>query len=66
MTTLGFTGRAQMPRVNYPTALDFFVIICFAFVFAVMVEYAAINCLEKMANDMKKRLQDRDTKKVTV
>jgi gamma-aminobutyric acid receptor subunit alpha len=66
MTTLGFSGRAQMPRVNYATALDFFVIICFSFVFAAMLEYAAINWLDKMANDMKKMLQERDTKKVTV
>ena len=66
MTTMGFSGRAQMPRVSYATALDSFVIICFSFVFAVILEYAAINCLDKMANDMKKMLQERDTKKVTV
>jgi Neurotransmitter-gated ion-channel transmembrane region. len=64
MTTMGFSGRAQMPRVSYATALDSFVIICFSFVFAVMIEYAAINCLDKMAMDMKKMLQERDTKKV--
>jgi len=66
MTTMGFSGRAQMPRVSYATALDSFVIICFSFVFAATLEYAAINCLDKMATDMKKMLQERDTKKVTV
>jgi hypothetical protein len=66
MTTMGFSGRAQMPRVSYATALDSFVIICFSFVFAVILEYAAINCLDKMAIDIKKMLQERDTKKVTV
>lgn len=66
MTTMGFSGRAQMPRVSYATALDSFVIICFSFVFAVILEYAAINCLDKMANDIKKMLQERDTKKVRV
>jgi len=63
MTTMGFGGRAQMPRVSYATALDFFVIICFSFVFAVMIEYAAINFLAKMTNDMKKLLQERGVKK---
>jgi hypothetical protein len=62
---MGFSGRAQMPRVSYATALDSFVIICFSFVFAVMIEYAAINCLDKMATDLKKMLQERNTKKVT-
>jgi gamma-aminobutyric acid receptor subunit alpha len=62
MTTIGFSGRAQMPRVPYATALDSFVVICFSFVFAVMLEYAAINCLDKMAKDMKKMLQERGNK----
>jgi gamma-aminobutyric acid receptor subunit alpha len=63
MTTMGFGGRAQMPRVPYATALDSFVIICFSFVFAVMVEYAAINFLDKVAGDMKKLLQERGARK---
>jgi gamma-aminobutyric acid receptor subunit alpha len=63
MTTMGFGGRAQMPRVSYATALDSFVIICFSFVFAVMIEYAAINYLDKLAGDMKKLLQERGARK---
>jgi hypothetical protein len=63
MTTMGFGGRAQMPRVSYATALDSFVIICFSFVFAVMIEYAAINFFDKIAGDMKKLLQERGIKK---
>jgi hypothetical protein len=63
MTTIGFGGRAQMPRVPYATALDSFVIICFSFVFAVMIEYAAINFLEKVAGDMKRLLLERGAKK---
>lgn len=63
MTTMGFGGRAQMPRVSYATALDSFVIICFSFVFAVMIEYAVINFFDKIAGDMKKLLQDRGVKK---
>lgn len=56
MTTMGFGGRSQMPKVSYATALDWFVILCFSFVFAVMVEYAAINFIDKMSNDLKKAL----------
>jgi hypothetical protein len=63
MTTMGFSGRAQMPRVSYATALDSFVIICFSFVFAVMIEYAAINFFDKIAGDIKKLLQERGVKK---
>lgn len=66
MTTIGFGGRAQMPRVSYATALDSFVIICFSFVFAVMIEYAAINFLDKVAGDMKKLLQERGARKKTL
>jgi len=52
MTTLGFGGRSQMPKTSYATALDWFVILCFAFVFASMVEYAAINFMDKMMKDV--------------
>lgn len=61
MTTLGFGGRSQMPRTSYATALDWFVILCFAFVFASMVEYAAINFMDKMMKDIAAKAK---TKKV--
>lgn len=61
MTTLGFGGRSQMPRTSYATALDWFVILCFAFVFASMVEYAAINFMDKMVKDIAAKAK---TKKV--
>ncbi|KAJ1526278.1 hypothetical protein ONE63_009432 [Megalurothrips usitatus] len=63
MTTMGFGGRASMPRVNYPTALDWFVIMCFAFVFAVMLEYAAINFIDKVTVDLRRLLEERKKKK---
>lgn len=63
MTTLGFGGRSQMPRTSYATALDWFVIICFAFVFASMVKYAAINFMDKMAKDVTAKAK---TKKVCI
>ena len=63
MTTMGFGGRASMPRVNHATALDWFVIMCFAFVFAVLVEYAAINFIDKVTVDLRRLLEERAKRK---
>ncbi|XP_059478762.1 gamma-aminobutyric acid receptor subunit alpha-6-like isoform X2 [Neocloeon triangulifer] len=59
MTTMGFGGRSQMPKVSYRTALDWFVILCFSFVFAVMVEYACINFIDTLTEDLKKIIAER-------
>nr|QRN45430.1 gamma-aminobutyric acid receptor subunit alpha-6-like isoform X1 [Carausius morosus] len=56
LTTMGFGSKAQMPKVSYPTALDWFVILCFSFVFAAMIEYAIINFLDKITKDLKRFL----------
>lgn len=58
MTTLGFGSRSNWPRVSYATALDWWVIMCFAFVFASMVEFATINFVEKRLYDKKARLEE--------
>ncbi|XP_071439190.1 gamma-aminobutyric acid receptor subunit alpha-4-like [Hetaerina americana] len=63
MTTMGFGGRAQMPKVSYATALDWFVILCFSFVFAVMVEYAAINFIDKIRTDVKRKADEEKKKR---
>ncbi|KAJ8003523.1 hypothetical protein DPEC_G00149230 [Dallia pectoralis] len=43
MTTLSTVARTSLPRVSYVTAMDLFVTVCFLFVFAAMMEYAALN-----------------------
>ncbi|CAJ0942187.1 unnamed protein product, partial [Mesorhabditis belari] len=43
MSTLGFGLRTDLPKVSHPTALDIYIIVCFGFVFAALVEYAVIN-----------------------
>lgn len=48
LVTMGFGGRASLPRVNYATALDWFVIMCFTFVFTALVEYACVNYIERL------------------
>jgi len=52
-----------MPRTSYATALDWFVILCFAFVFASMVEYAAINFMDKMAKDIAAKAKSKKVRK---
>lgn len=44
---MGFGGRSSLPRVAYATAIDWFVILCFSFVFAAMVEYACVNVVDR-------------------
>lgn len=58
MTTLGFGGRSAWPAVSYATALDYFVILCFAFVFAAVLEFACINFMERAVNKRRKKLED--------
>ncbi|XP_068448975.1 gamma-aminobutyric acid receptor subunit gamma-3 [Clinocottus analis] len=43
MTTLSSVARTSLPRVSYVTAMDLFVTVCFLFVFAALMEYAALN-----------------------
>ncbi|MGH0128295.1 UNVERIFIED_CONTAM: hypothetical protein FKN15_027836 [Acipenser sinensis] len=43
MTTLSTVARNSLPRVSYVTAMDLFVTVCFLFVFAALIEYAALN-----------------------
>uniref|UniRef100_A0A6A7G5N9 Gamma-aminobutyric acid receptor subunit alpha-6 n=1 Tax=Hirondellea gigas TaxID=1518452 RepID=A0A6A7G5N9_9CRUS len=62
MTKLGFGGRDIFPLVSYPTALDYFVLLCFWFTFATIIEYAAINYLERYAITTVKRLKERREK----
>lgn len=56
---MGFGSRAQLPKVSYWTALDWFVILCFTSVFSVMIEYAVVNFIDKFTSDLKKIIQNR-------
>ncbi|KAI5700154.1 hypothetical protein M8J75_014970 [Diaphorina citri] len=59
ITTIGFGGRSQLPKTDYATSLDWFIILCFSFVFAVMIEYAIINFIDKVTQDIKNILNKR-------
>ena len=45
--TIILTGRVGLPKVSYSTALDIFLLMCFTFVFAALVEYAGVNYFTK-------------------
>ena len=48
--TISITGREGIPKVSYSTALDIFLLMCFTFVFAALVEYAGVNYFTKSGN----------------
>lgn len=47
MTFLGLETRIDLPKVSYPTALDYFVFISFAFIFATILQFAVVHYFTK-------------------
>jgi len=43
MTTISTGVRSALPRISYVKAIDIYLVICFVFVFAALLEYAAVN-----------------------
>ncbi|KAA0198222.1 hypothetical protein HAZT_HAZT002908 [Hyalella azteca] len=43
MTTISTGLRASLPRISYVKAIDIYLVMCFVFVFAALLEYAAVN-----------------------
>ncbi|XP_043928096.1 gamma-aminobutyric acid receptor subunit gamma-3-like [Protopterus annectens] len=64
MTTLSTIARKSLPRVSYVTAMDLFVTVCFLFVFAALIEYAALNyysfCRKPSCPKKKKQMCSRE------
>ncbi|XP_076348357.1 gamma-aminobutyric acid receptor alpha-like [Tachypleus tridentatus] len=50
MTFLGLESRNDLPRVSYCTALDYYVALCFIFVFATIVEFAIVHYYTKVGS----------------
>ncbi|XP_075213761.1 gamma-aminobutyric acid receptor alpha-like [Lycorma delicatula] len=47
MTFLGLEARTDLPKVPYPTALDFFVFLSFGFIFATIIQFALVHYFTK-------------------
>ncbi|XP_010212208.1 PREDICTED: gamma-aminobutyric acid receptor subunit alpha-1-like [Tinamus guttatus] len=41
MTTLSISARNSLPKVAYATAMDWFIAVCYAFVFSALIEFAS-------------------------
>ncbi|KAB0405755.1 hypothetical protein E2I00_001596, partial [Balaenoptera physalus] len=65
MTTLSISARNSLPKVAYATAVDWFIAVCYAFVFSALIEFATVNYFTKRgwAWDGKKALEAAKIKK---
>uniref|UniRef100_A0A1I8EMU9 Neurotransmitter-gated ion-channel ligand-binding domain-containing protein n=1 Tax=Wuchereria bancrofti TaxID=6293 RepID=A0A1I8EMU9_WUCBA len=43
MTTIGIGVRQSLPAISYVKSIDIYLVVCFMFVFAALLEYAIIN-----------------------
>ncbi|KAI1286118.1 Gamma-aminobutyric acid receptor subunit alpha-6 [Halotydeus destructor] len=48
LSTFGMDTRTDLPKVSYPTALDWFVIMCFSFVSSTLLEFASVHYFTKI------------------
>ncbi|XP_015268249.1 PREDICTED: gamma-aminobutyric acid receptor subunit alpha-4 [Gekko japonicus] len=55
MTTLSISARHSLPKVSYATAMDWFIAVCFAFVFSALIEFAAVNYFTNIQTEKAKR-----------
>ncbi|XP_072518805.1 gamma-aminobutyric acid receptor subunit alpha-2-like isoform X1 [Salminus brasiliensis] len=64
MTTLSISARNSLPKVAYATAMDWFMAVCYAFVFSALIEFATVNYFTKRswAWDGQKEGQDMRTR----
>ncbi|XP_053547058.1 gamma-aminobutyric acid receptor subunit alpha-3 isoform X2 [Bombina bombina] len=65
MTTLSISARNSLPKVAYATAMDWFMAVCYAFVFSALIEFATVNYFTKRgwAWDGKRASDSQDLKK---
>ncbi|CAH1106182.1 unnamed protein product [Psylliodes chrysocephalus] len=61
MTTISTGVRSSLPRISYVKAIDIYLVMCFVFVFAALLEYAAVNYTYWGARAKKKIKKHKDT-----
>lgn len=47
---MSLDSRTDLPKTSYATALDWFIIMCFAYVIASMLEYAGVHYFTKIGS----------------
>lgn len=62
MTTISTGVRSSLPRISYVKAIDIYLVMCFVFVFAALLEYAAVNYTYWGARAKKKTKKSKETK----
>ncbi|KAG8179312.1 hypothetical protein JTE90_016417 [Oedothorax gibbosus] len=50
LSTFGLDTKTDLPKVSYPTALDWFVIMCFMFVISTLLEFAGVHYFTKIGS----------------
>ncbi|XP_068085894.1 gamma-aminobutyric acid receptor subunit beta-like [Anabrus simplex] len=68
MTTISTGVRSSLPRISYVKAIDIYLVMCFVFVFAALLEYAAVNytywgARAKKKTKKNKEAEEKDSKK---
>uniref|UniRef100_A0A8C5DAY3 Gamma-aminobutyric acid receptor subunit alpha-2 n=1 Tax=Gouania willdenowi TaxID=441366 RepID=A0A8C5DAY3_GOUWI len=68
MTTLSISARNSLPKVAYATAMDWFIAVCYAFVFSALIEFATVNYFTKRgwAWDGKSVVHDKKKERASV
>ncbi|XP_058155089.1 gamma-aminobutyric acid receptor subunit alpha-4 isoform X2 [Dasypus novemcinctus] len=66
MTTLSISARHSLPKVSYATAMDWFIAVCFAFVFSALIEFAAVNYFTNIQVDKAKRKASKPIQEIPV
>jgi hypothetical protein len=61
MTTISTGVRSSLPRISYIKAIDIYLLMCFVFVFAALLEYAAVNYAYWSERARKKYSDDPDS-----
>lgn len=50
LTTVSLDSRDDLPKVSYATALDWFILMCYGFVIASLLEFAGVHYFTKIGS----------------